>query len=114
MACATPCSSLLALDYEHDQYNTPALSSVGWTSRDGVFGHRAEDKIYVKQMILPPDTAYLVATYELTEPTPIQLAGDSAEELCNAIFDCEYELPVAALAALQTNGELQMATRSAR
>jgi len=107
--------SLLALDYEHDQYNTPrVVAALDGQAGTGYLGIVAEDKIYVKQMILPPGHACLVATYELTEPTPIHLAGDSAEELCNAIFDCEYELPVAALAALQANGELQMATRSAR
>ena len=107
--------SLLALDYEHDQYNTPrVVAALDGQAGMGYLAIVAADKLYAKQMILAPGQACLAATYELTEPTPIHLAGDSADELCNAIFDCEYELPVAALAALQANGELQMATRSAR
>lgn len=107
--------SLLALDYEHDQYNTPRVTAaLDGQAGVGYLSIVAADKIYVKQMILTPGQACLAATYELTEPTPIHLAGNSAQELCDAIYDCEYELPVAALAVRVVNGELQMATRSAR
>jgi IMP cyclohydrolase len=58
--------------------------------------------------------AFLIATYELTDPTPIALGGDNAEELVKAIFDCEYELPVTALIAMPAEQGLRMAIRSAR
>jgi hypothetical protein len=54
-----------------------------------------------------PGEAFLIATYERTEPTPIRLQGkNDSRELCAAIYESEYEHPVAALAAMFHDGEL--------
>jgi IMP cyclohydrolase len=107
--------SLLALDYEHDQYNTPRIAA-GLDERvgQGYLGIVAEDRLWVRRQEVAPGQAFLVATYELTEPTPIALEGDTPEALCAAIYACAYEHPVAALAAMLREGELRMAARSAR
>jgi IMP cyclohydrolase len=107
--------SLLALDYEHDQYNTPRIAAaVDAGAGQGYLGIVTEDKLFVRRQEVAPGQAFLVATYECTEPTPITLRGDTPEALCAAIYECEYEHPVAALAAIFEANELHMAARSAR
>ncbi|MBM3190453.1 MAG: IMP cyclohydrolase, partial [Chloroflexi bacterium] len=106
--------SLLALDYEHDAYNTPRIAAGLDVARDeGYLGIVAQGKLLVRRMDVAPGRAYLIATYELTDPTPIALAGESAETLCDALFECAYEHPVAALAVRVESGEMRMATRCA-
>ena len=103
--------SLLALDYEHDRYNTPRVAAgLDAGMACGYLGIVAEDKLLVQRMAVSPGEAFLVATYEHTDPTPIHLDGATPEELCDAIYRCEYEHPVAALVVLPLEGELRMAT----
>ena len=107
--------SLLALDYEHDAYNTPRIAAgLDLSAGVGFLGIVADDQVSVRQIAVAPGQALLVATYELTEPTRIALAGETAEDICDAVFECEYERPVASLVVTVQDGELQMATRSAR
>jgi len=112
--------SLLALDYEHDAYNTPrVVAALGGRQADGqhaegFLGLVAEDKLQVRRLSVAAGQAFLIATYELTDPTPIALQGSNAEELVQSIFECEYELPVTALVALPTDQGLRIAARSAR
>ena len=107
--------SLLALDYEHDRYNTPRIAAGLDTGTDeGYLGIVAVDKLMVRRMDVSPGQASLIATYELTDPCPIALEGSTPESLCKAIFECEYERPVAALVAMLDGEKLRMAARSAR
>jgi len=93
--------SLLAMDYEHDQLNTPRIAAgVDRAAGVGYLAIVAEDRLAVERVDVAPGQALLIATYERTAPTPIALAGESAEALAEAIYTCEYERPVAALAAL--------------
>ena len=108
--------SMLALDYEHDAYNTPRVTA-GIDCRGegyGLLSIVTENKLMVRRISVAPGEAFLIATYELTDPTPIELPGETAEALCDAIFDCAYELPVAALVAMPGADGLQVATRAAR
>ena len=107
--------SLLALDYEHDRYNTPRVTAgLDIGEGRGYLGIVAEDKLLVREMAVSPGEAFLVATYEQTNPTPIHLAGTTPEALCDAIYQAEYEHPVAALAVLPIEGDLRMAVRCSR
>jgi IMP cyclohydrolase len=106
--------SLLALDYEHDQLNTPRIAAALDAAEQGYLAIVAEDRLTVRRLEVDAGQALLIATYELNEPTPIVLAGDTPEALCDAIYDCEYELPVAALAVMLDGETLRMASRSAR
>jgi len=102
--------TLLALDYEHDQLNTPRVVAALDAKRGaGYLGIIAEDRLAVQRVEAAPGQAYLIATYERTTPTPIALAGETADALALAIYACEYERPVAALAALFVEGALRMA-----
>ncbi len=91
--------ALLALDYEHDAYSTPRIVA-GWERETGYVGIITPDKLLVRALPLASGEAQLIATYELTDPTPLPLHGESAEALAQAIYEARYEHPVAALAAL--------------
>jgi IMP cyclohydrolase len=107
--------ALLALDYERDQYNTPRIvAALNGPAGRGYLGIIADDRLMVREVNVAAGEANLVATYERTDPTPIALQGATAEALCDALYTCEYEHPVAALAALWDDGALKMAARSAR
>lgn len=106
--------SLLALDYEHDAYNTPRIAAGLDSETDqGYLGIVADDQLTVRSMEVPPDEAFLIATYEHTSPTPIDLESETVETLCTEILEGEYEHPVAALATMFEDGELRMAARTA-
>ncbi len=105
--------SLLALDYEHDSYNTPRIAAgLDAEADQGYLGIVADDQLTVKSIDVPPGEAFLIATYEHTAPTPIDLEGETVESLCEGILGCEYEHPVAALATMFKGDELHMAART--
>lgn len=107
--------SLLALDYEHDAYNTPRIAAgLDAEADQGYLGIIADDQLTVKSMEVAPGEAFLIATYEHTAPISIDLEGETVENLCQEILECEYEHPVAALATTFEDGELRMATRTAK
>ena len=107
--------SLLAMDYEHDDYNTPRIvAGLDQGAAAGYLGIVADDQVSVRRLEVEPGQAFLVATYELTAPSAITLAGDDAESLCDALFECEYEHPVAAMVVRATGDGLDVASRSAR
>jgi len=104
--------SLLAMDYEHDQLNTPRIAAGADRAADaGYLAIVAEDRLAVERVAVSPGEALLIATYERTAPTPIALAGQGADDLAAAIYTCEYERPVAALAVLLRDGGAQVAVR---
>ena len=106
--------SLLALDYEHDRYNTPRVAAaLDVAMGAGYLGIVAEDKILVRRMEVMAGKALLIATYELTDPTPIVLAENTPEDLACALYECGYEHPVAALAVMPGDGELRIAVSPA-
>jgi len=107
--------SLFALDYEHDQYNTPRIAAgLDLATNQGYMGIVAEDKLLVQRVKVAPGEAFLIATYELTSPTKISLSGNSPEELCTALFTSEYEHPVAAVVTMPARSGGPIATHSAR
>jgi IMP cyclohydrolase len=107
--------SLLALDYEHDDYNTPRVTAgIEARSGEGYLGIITTDRLQVRRMDVAPGQAYLIATYERNDPTPIALQGNNPEALVQAMYDCEYEKPVAALAVLPGQDGLAMVVRQAR
>lgn len=107
--------SLFSLGYERDQYNTPRIvAALDGGADEGFMGIVADDKICVRRVAVEPGQAYLLATYGLTDPTPISLEGDTPELVSTAIYNSEYEHPVAALAAFPSGPYVEMAVRSAR
>ena len=93
----------LALDFEHDSYNTPRVTA----ALDVAMGQAylaivADSQLLVQRVDPSPGEALLIATYETTRPTPLYLRGRSVQELAEGIYSAGYEHPVSALAAMPT------------
>ena len=84
-------ASLLALDYEKDDYNTPRIAGVV-AADEAYIGTVRHDALLVKQVSEPT----LVATYEENSPTAYDLDAADAGEAAAAVYDAEYEHAVCA------------------
>lgn len=105
----------LALDFEHDSYNTPRVTAALDASQGYAYlGIVAEDQLLVRRVSPSPGEALLIATYEATLPTPLYLGGNSAQELADNLFAASYEHPVSALVAMPTDAAWEMATHNMR
>jgi IMP cyclohydrolase len=69
--------SLLALDYEKDQYNTPRICAVADGRDDGAgwLGIVSDSGLEIRRIYLDPGRFWYVATYEEIHPSP-HLSGD--------------------------------------
>ncbi len=92
-------ASLLALDYEKDDYDTPRIAGVvGPSSFVGIV---RRDALLVEQVTEPT----LVATYERDAPEPFSFGADRADDAAREAFDLDFEHPVcAAGVALTADG----------
>ena len=84
-------ASLLALDYEKDDYNTPRIAGV-IGSDEAHIGTVRHDALLVKAV----DEPTLVATYEENSPTPYAFEATEAAEAAAAVYEAEYEHAVCA------------------
>jgi IMP cyclohydrolase len=89
--------SLLALDYEKDEYDTPRIA--------GVVGDRSYVGIVRRDAVLVEvvDGPTLVATYGKDSPEPVDLEATGATALARDLYEREFEHPVCA-AAVTTDG----------
>lgn len=94
---------LFALDFERDAYDTPRLAGV--IGEQSYIGIVRRDALHVQVV----DEPTLVATYELDEPTPIDLEGGDAASIARALFDLEYEHPICAAGLVWEDGGSKMA-----
>ncbi|NIA14542.1 MAG: IMP cyclohydrolase [Nitrospiraceae bacterium] len=114
--------SMMTLDYEKDDYNTPRISAVvdkrgegsGWL---GIVRH---DGLEVRQMPLAPGKLFYIATYE--ENTPSDSFSDdytatTADEACEFILGqgvfAGRTNPVTGVAAMATADGFEMAVKDA-
>jgi IMP cyclohydrolase len=105
----------LALDFEHDSYNTPRVTAALDASRGRAYlGIVADDQLLIRQVRPSPGEGLLIATYELTEPTPIYLSGGSAQELADNLFAAAYDHPVGTMVAMPTHAGWELAIHNAR
>ena len=113
-------SSLLALDYEKDQYNTPRIvaavdrrdENAGW------LGIVRDNGLEVRRVYLEPGRFWYVATYE-----EVHVCGESAgdfpvstvEEGCEFILSggvfAERTNPITAVAVMSTDDGFEVAVR---
>jgi IMP cyclohydrolase len=104
-------NSLLALDFEKDDYDTPRIAGVvgvpvedPTTNAGGpgaVIGTVRRDALVVEEVTEPT----LVATYEHDSPTAYELAGESAEGVAEAAYDLEFEHAVCAAGVTVGDGD---------
>ncbi|MCT9094847.1 IMP cyclohydrolase [Haloarchaeobius sp. HME9146] len=84
--------SLLALDYEKDDYNTPRIAGIMTDDGQAFIGIVRKDALLVEQVEEPT----LVATYEEDAPTTYTLDSDTAAEAAAEVYDADYEHAVCA------------------
>lgn len=94
---------LLTLDYEKDDYDTPRIAGViGTESTIGIVRH---DALIVHTV----DEPTLVATYELDEPTSIDIDGPDPDTIARSLFDLEYDHPVCSAAVTIDDTDIRTA-----
>jgi IMP cyclohydrolase len=89
--------SLLALDYEKDDYDTPRIAGVLTPDRDAFVGTVRKDALLVEAVEEPT----LVATYEKNSPEPIGFDVDTANEAAQEAFSAAFEHAVCAVGVVR-------------
>ncbi len=113
--------SLLALDFEHDQYNTPRICAVlDKGTKAAWLGTVREDGLTVARVTLEPGTFRYVATYEENDLAADQggsFSVDSAEAACDFVLGAGIfaarSNPVTAVAAVARDDGFELATKDA-
>ena len=109
--------SLLALDYEKDDYDTPRVAGVvagrttgatDATGRSAYVGTVRKDALLVREVTEPT----LVATYELDAPTDFDFAADSASAAADEAYDLEFEHAVCAAGVRVDDAGVETAVRN--
>lgn len=99
--------SLLTMDYEKDDYNTPRIAGVVTSSTEedkykAFIGIVADNKLLVEE--IPHGKAAYISTYGPSNPTFIDFEAEDSEKAAKYIFDEgafeELEKPVNAVAAI--------------
>lgn len=96
--------TLLTLDYEKDDYQTPRIAAV--LSADGaVIGVVREDGIEVVSV----DEPTILSTYEFAEPDVTDESWSSAPEAAEEIYSLDFAHPVCAAAVEYSEGGFRTA-----
>ncbi|WP_293029352.1 IMP cyclohydrolase [Natronococcus sp.] len=90
--------SLLALDYEKDDYDTPRIAATLEGDGEALIGTVRKDALLVETVEEPT----LVATYEENSPTAFELEADGAAAAASEVYDHEFEHAVCAAGVART------------
>jgi IMP cyclohydrolase len=99
--------SLLALDYEKDDYDTPRIAGV--VGDESYVGIVRRDALVVKPV---GDDPLLVATYEEDDPTPVAFEGGDAAAVATAAYEMDYEHAVCAAGVTRRDGDVELAVEN--
>lgn len=84
-------SVLLAMDYEHDDYNTPRIAAaVRADGKSGFLGIVSKDSLMVREFPLVPGRMFYVCTYEHTVPS--SEFSEKGFDISNSAEGCDYIL----------------------
>jgi IMP cyclohydrolase len=89
--------SLLALDYEKDDYDTPRIAGVLTPDGDAFVGIVRKDALLVEAVEEPT----LVATYEKDSPEPIGFDAETAEEAAAEAYGAAFEHAVCSVGVVR-------------
>lgn len=99
--------SLLTMDYEKDDFNTPRIAVV-LTENEAYMGYVSDNDVRIKKVELENKKAYYLSTYEackITEHQQIEVSGKTPEELCKFVMEyAEFEKPVTSATVLIKDG----------
>ncbi|AHG05036.1 IMP cyclohydrolase [Halobacterium sp. DL1] len=85
--------SLLALDYEKDDYDTPRIAGILTPDRDAYVGTVRKDALLIESV----DEPTLVATYEKDSPEAIGFDAATPEEAAQEAYGAAFEHAVCAV-----------------
>ncbi|WP_339105437.1 IMP cyclohydrolase [Haloterrigena salinisoli] len=97
--------SLLALDYEKDDYDTPRIAATIGDDGEALIGTVRKDALLVETV----DEPTLVATYEKNAPEPFAFEAESASEAASEAYDLEFEHAVCAAGVARTENGFETA-----
>jgi len=109
--------SLLALDYEKDDYDTPRIAGVLGPDSPGADGDSAgaahvgivrRDALLVREVAEPT----LVATYEKDAPEAFAFEADTASEAASEAYDLDFEHAVCAAGVARTDDGFAVAAEN--
>jgi IMP cyclohydrolase len=95
--------TLLALDYEKDDYETPRIAGV--VAEESYVGIVRRDALLVHAVEAPT----LVATYEKSRPEAVDLEATDAESMAREVYGFDLEHPVCAAAVAATDDGFETA-----
>jgi len=99
--------SLLALDYEKDDYDTPRIAGV--LGEDASYiGTVRKDALLVREVTEPT----LVATYETDSPEAFEFEAETAEEAASDAYDLDFEHAVCAAGVARTDAGFEFAVEN--
>ena len=98
--------SLLSMDYEKDDFNTPRIAGVTTLNGDSYIGIVTHQDLIVEK--LETGTCAYISTYEQVKPKLVEYKANNAQEAAQFIMDqgkfSEFTNPVTSTAAFGTNG----------
>ena len=97
--------SLLALDYEKDDYDTPRIAATIDGEGEALIGTVRKDALLVETVEEPT----LVATYEKNAPESFDFDADGAAEAASEAYDLEFEHAVCAAGVALTDDGFETA-----
>ncbi|WP_254532201.1 IMP cyclohydrolase [Natrinema gelatinilyticum] len=97
--------SLLALDYEKDDYDTPRIAATISDDGRALIGTVRNDALLVETV----DEPTLVATYEKNAPEAIDFEVGSADTAASEAYGLEFEHAVCAAGVARTDDGFEMA-----
>ncbi len=93
--------TLLTMDYEKDDFNTPRIAGATDLNGDSYIGIVTHEDIIVERV--KPDEACYISTYEHTKPNYVEFICSDAEDAARFIYDGgkfkEFTNPVDSVAA---------------
>jgi IMP cyclohydrolase len=99
--------SLLALDYEKDDYDTPRIAGV--VGDEGAFvGIVRKDALLVREVEEPT----LVATYEKDAPESFDFSAETAAEAASEAYGLDFEHRVCAAGVARTDDGFEFAVEN--
>ncbi|MFC4249568.1 IMP cyclohydrolase [Natribaculum luteum] len=98
-------TSLLALDYEKDDYDTPRIAATIDADGEALIGTVRKDALLVETVTEPT----LVATYETDSPEAFDFEATTAEAAAQDAYDLEFEHAVCAAGVARTEDGFETA-----
>ncbi len=93
--------SLLTMDYEKDDFNTPRIAGVSTLNGESYIGIVTHEKVHVEKV--PQGEAYYIATYEHIQPQKVEFTAGNVSEAAQFIMDngkfSQFTNPVTSAAA---------------